>query len=99
MFWKGFKKLSFFPSKKKKLSFKRKILKKTEFNPTVLLLGIYLLSLSAHSVYFLFSGLEQGLGGRDVGQGFPLGIYHEWFFFKSKKSSDTWAFSIMNLLL
>jgi hypothetical protein len=49
---------------------KERFKKKIEFNATVLLLGIYLLSLSAHSVYFLFSGLEQGLGGQDVGQGF-----------------------------
>jgi len=51
--------------------FKREILKKNKFNPTVLWLGIYLLSISAHSVYFLFSGLDQGLGGQDVGLGYP----------------------------
>lgn len=55
----------------KKLSFKRKILKKNKFNPTVLWLRIYLLDFSVHSVYFLLSGLEQWLGDREVGQGFP----------------------------
>jgi hypothetical protein len=52
-------------------SFEVKGVKENEFNPTVLWLGIYLLRLSAHSVYFLFSGLEQGLHGRDVGLGYP----------------------------
>jgi hypothetical protein len=38
--------------------------KEKEFIPTVLWLGIYLLSISAHSIYFLFSGNQQfELGG------------------------------------
>jgi hypothetical protein len=38
--------------------------KENEFNPTVLRLGIYLLSVSAHLVYFLFSSDQQfELGG------------------------------------
>jgi hypothetical protein len=33
--------------------------KENEFIPTVFWMGIYLLSLSAHSIYFLFSGDKQ----------------------------------------
>jgi hypothetical protein len=57
--------------------------KENEFIPTVLWLGIYLLSLSAH---------EQGLGSWDVGPGYPYGTYHERFFFKSNKCSGTLEF-------